>query len=86
ARPPTNNPQRKFKTAALNTETTKTRYEELVTSRLEVLSERPDIETSWKQCMEVVKTTVTEILGMQKPQRISGWRDEEYEKTIAYFI
>uniref|UniRef100_T1GY83 Uncharacterized protein n=1 Tax=Megaselia scalaris TaxID=36166 RepID=T1GY83_MEGSC len=31
ARPPTTNPQRKFNIAALNTESTKTRYEELVT-------------------------------------------------------
>ncbi|MEQ5162536.1 hypothetical protein ABN196_18020, partial [Proteus terrae] len=48
ARPSTNNPQSKFNTAVFNTESTKTRYEgyeELVTSRLEVLSDSPDIET-----------------------------------------
>ncbi|MDC7123903.1 hypothetical protein OMK64_20430 [Cellulomonas fimi] len=33
--------------------------------------------------MEVVKTTATEILGMQKLQRILGWRDEEYDKAVA---
>uniref|UniRef100_T1GSA0 Uncharacterized protein n=1 Tax=Megaselia scalaris TaxID=36166 RepID=T1GSA0_MEGSC len=46
---PTNNPQRKFNTAALNMEFTKTHYEDLDTSRLEALSESPDIETGWKQ-------------------------------------
>uniref|UniRef100_T1GG83 Uncharacterized protein n=1 Tax=Megaselia scalaris TaxID=36166 RepID=T1GG83_MEGSC len=31
----------------------------------------------------LVKTTATGILGMQKLQRLSGWRDEEYDKTVA---
>ena len=70
ARPPTNNPQRKFNIEALNMQSTKTRYEELIIS-------------CWKQCMEEVNTLVTEIPRMQKPQRISGWRDEEYDKAVA---
>ena len=33
--------------------------------------------------MEVVKTTATEIFGMQKPQRPLGWRDEKSAKAAA---
>uniref|UniRef100_T1GAE5 Uncharacterized protein n=1 Tax=Megaselia scalaris TaxID=36166 RepID=T1GAE5_MEGSC len=36
--------------------------------------------------MEVVKTTATEILGMQTPQRPSDWRDEDYDKAVAIKI
>uniref|UniRef100_T1GB67 Uncharacterized protein n=1 Tax=Megaselia scalaris TaxID=36166 RepID=T1GB67_MEGSC len=41
------------------------------------------METGWKQWVEVVKTTATEIIGMEKPQRPSSWRDEEYDIVAA---
>lgn len=31
----------------------------------------------------VAKTTSTEIIEMQKPQRFSSWSDEEYNNTVA---
>uniref|UniRef100_T1GGE5 Uncharacterized protein n=1 Tax=Megaselia scalaris TaxID=36166 RepID=T1GGE5_MEGSC len=33
--------------------------------------------------MEVLKITSIEILGMQKPQRPSSWRNGEYDKAVA---
>ena len=80
---PITNPQRKFNTPALNNEATRRQYEDLVTSKLDALPRELDINTHWEMCLNVVKSTATEVLGMQKPRRPSGWRDEEYDRAVA---
>lgn len=58
-------------TATLNAEFTRFSYEELVTSRLELLSDNR---------LELV---YTEIFGKVKPQRSLDWRDDVYDKAVA---
>uniref|UniRef100_T1GTH4 Uncharacterized protein n=1 Tax=Megaselia scalaris TaxID=36166 RepID=T1GTH4_MEGSC len=31
----------------------------------------------------MVRTSATEVIGMQKPQRTSGWRDQEYNEAVC---
>uniref|UniRef100_T1GGU4 Metalloendopeptidase n=1 Tax=Megaselia scalaris TaxID=36166 RepID=T1GGU4_MEGSC len=38
-------------------------------------------QTLAKPCMEVLKSTATKILLMQKPQRPSVWKDKEYDEA-----
>ena len=42
-----------------------------------------DVDNLWKQCAEVVRTSATEVLGLQKPQMASGWRDQEYNNAVS---
>lgn len=41
-----------------------------------------DIDTEWKQYAELVGTTPTELIELQKPQRAFRWRDQEYKETV----
>ncbi|EJU6350860.1 endonuclease/exonuclease/phosphatase family protein, partial [Salmonella enterica] len=80
---PTNNPQRKFNISSLNNVATRQQYEDLVTTRLNTLPSELDINKQWLRCLDVVKTAATEVLGMQKPRKPHGWRDEEYDRAVA---
>lgn len=42
-----------------------------------------DVDGLWKQCSEAIRTSGSEVIGLQKQQRTSAWRDHKYKDVVC---